>query len=381
MMRIVLPTGIFPPDIGGPASYVPRIAAALAARGHAVEVVTLADDPAAGGEFSFPVRRIRRGMARIPRMIRTVATIRQWARSADLIYANGLFIEAAIAAALARKPLVMKIVGDWAWERAYNQRATDLPPAEFNRARLSLRWELIKRLRTLVTRQAARIIVPSDFLKHLLGEWPVEEARIAVIHNALDPLPASVPPPGPPFRGFTLVTASRLIRLKNIAAIIRLVAARKDIRLVIIGTGPEGGNLRQIAMDAGASDRVIFTGDLDGARLRGWLEASHLFVLNSIHEGLPHVILECFQAGVPVLATAVGGVPELIRHGGNGWLIPPCDEEALRMAVDGLLADANLRKTLIAGGALRLRMAFTLDAMVTGTECILRAALEKGLTE
>jgi len=77
-LRIVLPAGIFPPDIGGPASYVPRIAEALVARGHSVEVIALADDPAVGGVFPFPVRRIRRGKLRIPRMSETIQAFADW---------------------------------------------------------------------------------------------------------------------------------------------------------------------------------------------------------------------------------------------------------------------------------------------------------------
>ncbi len=83
--------------------------------------MTLADNPRPREAFTFPVRRIRRGKTRLPRMMETILAVFQLARRSDLIYASGLFIEAAIAAALARKPLAMKVVGDWGWERARNQ--------------------------------------------------------------------------------------------------------------------------------------------------------------------------------------------------------------------------------------------------------------------
>ena len=139
-MRICLPTGIFPPDIGGPASYVPRIARALVERGHAVEVITLSDAPHDDAPYPFVVQRIPRGMARLPRMARTIARIAQAARRAEVVFANGLFIEAVLARGLVRRPLVMKVVGDWAWERATLNRQTadsleDLPDAAPETAR------------------------------------------------------------------------------------------------------------------------------------------------------------------------------------------------------------------------------------------------------
>jgi glycosyltransferase involved in cell wall biosynthesis len=102
------------------------------------------------------------------------------------------------------------------------------------------------------------------------------------------------------------------------------------------------------------------------------MEAADLFALVSVHEGLPHVILECFDAGLAVLATAVGGVPEIVTNGKNGWLIPPNDEAALRNAIDQLASDPALRRRLADGGRKSLIGRFTQDAMVKDTERVLR---------
>ncbi len=215
-LRIVIPTGIFPPDIGGPASYVPRIAEALAARGHSLEVVTLADNPKIAGAFAFPVRRIRRGKARIPRMVETIHAIFQLARRSDLIYANGLFIEAAIAAALARKPLAMKVVGDWAWERARNQGALSPTLEKFQAERQSPRWEVVKLLRSGVSRRAGLIIAPSRYLAGIISAWGVPGRKIETIYNAVEVLPDVPPAALPPFRGRTLITVARLVPWKGL---------------------------------------------------------------------------------------------------------------------------------------------------------------------
>jgi len=374
-LRIALPTGIFPPDIGGPASYVPRIADALVARGHTVEVVTLADDPRAGGTYPFPVTRIRRGAARIPRMIKTISAIAATARRADLIYANGLFIEAAAAAILARKPLVMKIVGDWAWERASNQRTGDRDMVDFQQRRQPLRFEMIKMLRSMVTRRADRIIVASRFFSGIVAGWGVSHRQLEVIPNALDPLPDIPAATLPPFHGHTLVVAARLIPLKKIDDLIRLLAMRKDLRLLIVGDGPERANLEDLTAEMKVQDRVVFAGSVPHRKVAGFLRAADALIVNSINETFSFSVLEGFAAGVPVVASAGGSIPELISDGVNGLLYPPDDLEALSRALTRLFSGSGTQASLIEGGRRTLQARFQWDPLVEQTEAVLSGVL------
>jgi glycosyltransferase involved in cell wall biosynthesis len=371
--RIVIPTGIFPPDVGGPASYVPRIAAALSARGHSVEVITLADDPAAAGTLSFPVKSIRRGKARIPRMIETIRAIRSSARKADLIYANGLFIEAAIAAALARKPLAMKVVGDWAWERARNQGERSPSVEEFQARRQSPRWEIIKGLRTAVTRRAKLVITPSRYLAGIVAAWGISSAKIKTIYNAVEELPDAPPVSLPSFAGRTLITVARLVPWKGIGALIEWISDRNDLRLLVVGDGPERSNLEALAGRCGAGARVIFTGSVSRPQVAGYLKASDVFVLNSEYEGLPHVVLEAFAAGIPVVTTSAGGTGELVKNGDNGLMIPPRRMDEMAKAVDRVFSDDSLRASLAANGLRTLDDRFRWETLVAETEAALSA--------
>jgi glycosyltransferase involved in cell wall biosynthesis len=376
-LRITLPTGIFPPDIGGPASYVPRIADALAARGHTVDVLTLADDPTGGGTYAFPVQRIRRGMPRIPRMIRTISAITASAQKADLIYANGLFIEAAIAAALARKPLVMKIVGDWAWERACN-RGEILPSVEeFQSHRQSPRSEAVKWLRTRVTRQADTVITPSRYLKAVVAGWGIPARKIEVVYNALETPPETDAARVAPFDGATLITVARLVAWKGIDGLLELIADRKDWRLLVIGDGPERGNLESLAARLGVSDRAIFTGGLPRRQVFAYMKTAEVFLLNSLYEGLPHIILEAFAAGIPVVASSAGGTKEVVEDGVNGALVPPGRKELLSAAVDRLVSEPDRKAALIEGGRRTLRDRFRWETLVAETEAVLKNAVRK----
>jgi glycosyltransferase involved in cell wall biosynthesis len=372
-LRIVLPAGIFPPDIGGPASYVPRIAEALVARGHSVVVVALADDPAAGGVFPFPVHRIRRRKLRIPRMIETIQSICGLAGAADLIYANGLFIEAAIAAVLTGKPLVMKVVGDWAWERARNQGVGSPTIEEFQARRQPLRWEMIKWLRTVVTRRADLVIAPSRYLAGIISGWGIPASKIKTIYNAVEVLPDTPPASLPPFPGRTLITVARLVQWKGIDALIEWLSTRSDLRLLVIGDGPERSNLESLAARSGAADRVVFTGNVSRQQVMAYLKASDLFVLNSDYEGLPHVLLEAYAAGVPVVATSVGGTDEVVENGHNGFVVPPRQMDRMAEAIDRLLSDDNLRAVVANNGRRTLHSRFRWETLVEQTEDALTA--------
>ena len=114
-MRVVVVSGIWPPDVGGPASHAPALAAALIEAGHEVEVVTTADSAPATGPY--PVRWVGRGR---PAPLRHLAVVRHVvgaARRADRVYATTMIRRAALGAALARRPLVVKLVADEAYER------------------------------------------------------------------------------------------------------------------------------------------------------------------------------------------------------------------------------------------------------------------------
>jgi glycosyltransferase involved in cell wall biosynthesis len=369
-MRICLPTGIFPPDIGGPASYVPRIVKALVERGHEVQVITLSDKPHDDTHYPFIVQRIPRGMARLPRMAKTIARIARAERRAEVVYANGLFIEAVLARGLVRRPLVLKVVGDWAWERATLNRQTEDGLEDFQTRRQRPRVEAVKRLRAWVTRKAQHVIVPSQYLADIVCGWGVARERVTVIYNAPD-LAAARDTPLPQFDGSTIVTIGRLIPLKRIDSILRAIASLPRTRLVVAGDGPSRDGLEREAADLGLQSRAIFVGTVSREAVAGLLQRSDLLVLNSTHEGLPHVVLEAFAAGTPVLATRVGGTPEAVAHGVSGWLIPSGDEAELGRAIRLLLEDSALRDRLREGGQRMLTQRFRWETLVEQTLAVL----------
>lgn len=154
-----------------------------------------------------------------------------------------------------------------------------------------------------------------------------------------------------------ILTVGRMARHKDhamlMAALGLLARAGHQFTAEIIGDGALYEFVRDRARSEGISERVVFRGTLPhDAVLREYARAD-IFVLSSRSEGCPNVVLEAMAQGVPVVATAVGGVPELVEHEASGLLVPPRDPKAFADALGRLVADAELRAVM--GNAARSR--------------------------
>jgi glycosyltransferase involved in cell wall biosynthesis len=339
-VKILLTTGIFPPDIGGPATYVPFMAEALVQNGHDVTVVCLADDPKGSpGHYPFRLVRLPRREPWPARLARTVLCLTREGRGADVVFGNGLLLEVGLATALLRVPLVLKVVGDWAWERATNARATSRGFEEFQLRGDRRRRRWAGWLRSLMVRRGRAVIVPSEYLARWVAGWKVAPERIHVVHNAYLPEDAPEIAARPLATSRIIVSVGRLVPWKRVDQLIEIVAAHPSIGLAIVGDGPERGRLEALVSALGVRGRVRFTGCLERPATLALISVADLFVLNSTYEGLPHVVLEALGLGVPVLATAVGGTPEVVEHGVNGILVSPEDRAGLEAAIVETLND------------------------------------------
>jgi glycosyltransferase involved in cell wall biosynthesis len=378
-MRLLIVTGIFPPDRGGPASYVPRIGAALARRGHRVEVICLSDrrdhDDTA---YPFRLHRIPRDLFWPLRVALTVLTIWRAAWRHDLVYVNGLGAESALAALLAGKRTVHKIVGDYAWERAVGRSWFGGTLDEYQVAPKRFAHRALDFIRTVPLRFAKQIIVPSRYLRRIVSGWGIPEKKIRTIFNAVARIDSASGSPAslPTWSGRTLMTACRLVPWKGVDALIRLLPELPQTRLVIAGDGHLRAEFVALVWKIGVADRVVFLGDVPQPKVREYLEQSDAFVLNSSYEGLPHVVLEAMSAGTPVIATDAGGTGEVVEDGATGLLVPVGDGAALKGAIERLWRNPALARQLAAEATARLRAQFDFDAMVDATEGVLRAAID-----
>lgn len=176
-----------------------------------------------------------------------------------------------------------------------------------------------------------------------------------------------------------LMTAGRLHRQKGYDVLLQaLSVVRKSfsgVKLLILGEGEEEKSLKKLAHSLELNERVLFLGlrsDVD--RL---LQCSELFVLSSRWEGFPNVLLEAMAAGKPVVATAVGGVQELVVDQVTGMLVPPQDEAALAGAITLLLSDKKRALAMGTAGRERALHRFSMDAMLSKTEALYHKLLAR----
>jgi glycosyltransferase involved in cell wall biosynthesis len=375
-LHVLIVTGIFPPDIGGPATYVPAMATALVTRGNRVTVVTLSETVEDEGKLHpFRVVRLRRGLFKPYRVLRTIAALIRNGWGADVIFANGLFPEAILANIFLRKPLAQKWVSDWAWERATNQGWVSSSFEDFQRRRLGFKVEFFKLLRSFCARAADAVIVPSRYLGRAVADWGVTQEKIVTIYNTVET--DSVSPVTIPFSTeLKLVTVGRLIAMKRIDHIIRAIRDLQNLGLVIVGDGPEQERLKALVREQGLVDRIYFAGQKTKQETLSLMAACDIFVLHSTHEGLPHTVLEAMSLGMPVVATAVGGTPELVCDGENGRLISSHSENGLSETLRHLLSSPSERARLAQGGKRTLER-FRPSTMIEKTEAVLRCLCQQ----
>jgi glycosyltransferase involved in cell wall biosynthesis len=364
-MRVVFLTGIWPPDVGGPATHGPDFAAFLRDRGHDVRVVTMGDSEPT--ERPVPVSTIARGRPFVVRYPLVAATGFRLARRADLVYATATY--AAAAAASTRRPLVAKLVSDPAYERARRYGVFTGSLEDFQRAS-GPAVSTLKRLRTASLGRARRIVVPSRYLADIAAEWGLDTSRIEVLVNPAPP-PQTVEPetlePG------TLVFVGRLTEQKGLPVLLEAMRRVERAKLVLVGDGPEHDSLTALTAQLGLDDRVRFVGSQPRERVLRYLSGATAAVLSSSWENLPHSAVEALAVGTPVVSTAVGGVPEVVHDRENGLLVPPEDPAALAGAIGEVLGDDALRARLAAAAQPSVA-AIGRDEVYERLEAILRDA-------
>lgn len=368
-MKLVLATPVYPPEIGGPATYVKELAERLKHE-HQICIVAYAST-----SEKVPGTTLITVSKRRPLPVRLVVYLFKLfaaTKGADVLYvqngvASGL---PAVLVGLSRGvPVVIKFVGDEAWERATHLRQTSQMLEEFlEHPRASLKIRMIMRLQGFVLRRAHRITTPSAYLARVVEHtYHVPAARIIVNYNAAEktpfvPIEASVVP-------HQIAVTARLVEWKGIDGIIEAIQLLKkrfpDIRLMIAGDGPEEKHLKEITHTLGVSDHVVFLGRISRAETWHLRKTSHLYVLNSTYEGLPHTVLTSFAACIPVIATDISGTNEAVLHEKTGLLVPPHDTKALSHAIERLFGDKKLCERLVEGGSVILEEKFSWRAHLT----------------
>jgi glycosyltransferase involved in cell wall biosynthesis len=344
-MNILITVGIFPPDIGGPASFVPKIAKHLINMDNKVKIICLADEENLLLEDELDVLRIRRSTYLPIRWFKTISLIIKHGRKSDILFVNGLGVEAAIANLYLRKKIIRKIVGDPVWERFYNKKRTSETFDDFQNLKHNLNVRIQKLIRNWSISSSEVVITPSDHLKEFINRTN-PKTEVLKINNGIEI--TEFKRSKTPLHEFNILINSRLVVQKNIHLVIEAMGSIKnlDINLKIIGEGGEFERLENIITDLKIQNRVKMIGKVENNLISEFLKTSNLFIQASDYEGLPHSILEAINYEVPILSTEVGGCKDLLDNGDRGFIISsPQNKQQIAEKIDYIYENYDIALT------------------------------------
>ena len=233
----------------------------------------------------------------------------------------------------------------------------------------------------LFAHRARRIIAISDAVRDFLVRVGHPREKLLTIHYGLDELPQTPSERTPAELGIAPTTPlvlaiGRLIAQKDHATLLhafaRTHAEHDRAVLAILGGGPLEEETRALVRQLGLDDAVVLTGRL---AIRDWLERANLFVHTSRWEGFGIVLLEAMLAGLPIVATRVSAVPEVVADGETGIVVEPGDATAVSAGMSMLLADPARADALGLAGLNRARTLFSVERMTEATAAVYDAAI------
>jgi glycogen(starch) synthase len=358
-MNILHISSNYPPDIGGPASSVPYLSRELIARGHNAYVLTK-DSPGCSPyavEDGVPVYRSRRvpgnfynPMVAFTKSLAMGVKARGIIKKHDiqLIHSHDINVSAIagiIGSKLKKVKKITKFPGDLALEtillREGHGRSLDELLDQGD-----ARVRVLEAFQRKICDRYDRILVPSRYMKDALTKYTgVDPGKIDIVYNGIT-VYRYPETEIKALRGrllgrdrYLVINASRMVPWKGLEYLIEAFkAVPREVRLILIGSGPSRKALERKIRGL----NVIFLDKVPHWEIQKYLRASDMFVLPSLYEPSALALLDCLATQTPVIATNVGGTPELITHEKTGLLINPREPQAISDSIIRLLGDEGL---------------------------------------
>lgn len=400
-MRILITTGIFPPDIGGPATQLDALIKEILAREPDCKITVLTFGEK-GGNYPYEVIKISKKNSKILRSFFYFTKTFFLGLQNDTIYAWDLytagFSSYLVKKILFRKKLIIRFVGDSAWETYFNKISIlkskfqnyDFDDIlKFQEKKYGFAIEFRKWLRKKILMSADIAVVPSEFMKKVAVKIGIAENKIKIIYNSVDFLfdekgKRELENINKDLRrkdlnfkenGIYLVSVSRLVKWKGQECLIEimpeLIKKYENIFLFIIGDGQEFKNLKSKILNLKLEENVFLMGKLEHKNVFKYLKCADIFLLNTFYEGLSHTMLEAMQVGVPIIASNVCSNPELIKNGKNGFLTEYNNKKEIMNAVYAIVESPELKQKFSEESKKRLEN-FNFEDLVEKTIDILK---------
>ncbi len=376
--KIILAGEIFPPEIGGPATYTYRLAEYLLKQSYPLKIICYSNTPSREkikqNLFKNKIIRVNQHLFLPVKYLVYFVKLLNISLGVDVIYAQGPVssgLPALLVSKILRKRLVVKIVGDYCWEQAQLSGATrkDIDDwqssKEFNHPHLlvNLKLRLLNLVQRVVVCGAHQLIVPSHYLKKIVVGWGASPYRVEVIYNSVE---LQEPPrlemeeakEAIGVKGDIIITGGRFTPWKGFDMLItimpELLKINPHFKLVIFGSGPQAKQLKQLVKKLNLNECVVFVGQIKHHQLYKYFYAACLFVLNSGYEGLSHTILDAMYYQLPIIVSNKGGNPELIQDDYNGLLVDYNNKDSWIKAIKRIWQDKKTRQRLSSNPLIKL---------------------------
>ncbi len=390
-MKLLIATGIYPPDIGGPATILKALADSLIGLGISVKIITYSEKTEVVKDNEIKIYKINKKRFFLRRYFRYLYRFSKLAKWADLVYVTDTY-SVGYFAYLLKKFLnikyIVRFAGDSAWEMSVANGWTNDYIVDFQKKIYSKKIEKLKNRRKKILLNANKVIAVSNFLADIAEAIGVAKDKIEVIYNSIDfledPINLVRKTENIKFKygrnAKIIVTACRLTPWKGVAGIIKILPELKNrignVNLLVLGDGQELENLKSSAFNSGVKDEVIFLGKIKHQDIISYFKAADLFILNTNYEGLSHTILEAMKSEVPIITTNIGGNPEVITDGKEGMLINYDDQKGMFDSAVKILSDKQFSESLTNQAKEKLKVFNWKDGMEKTLELLKKVSNE-----
>lgn len=380
--KLLILTPIFPPAIGGPATYTAELAGQLK-NDYDITIICFSDGAVTTSDTHpleiprvkiIPLKIGQRKQSLIESLLGTIKRqyslfkiLKTQIPKTDCVYIQQPMVMGVLGTIMSRyynKRCLLKFVGDEAWENAFGRHKNQKNLPEFlQQPDADIKTRLLISVQKFVFKKVDTIIVPSRFLKNILTEfYQISPSKIEIIHNAVDTSnhsPKKLKKSQKDLR--KVLTIGRLVSWKNIAPIIESLSLlqKKNLELHIIGIGPEHKRLQKLAAQKNLLNQIKFRNRLSHEMVIQELQSADLFILNSLYEGLPHVIIEAMLCNCPVIASAIPGTDEIAINKQTALTCDPKNPHDLAAKIEQILTDPDLSDRLAQNAGLFIKANFS----------------------
>jgi glycosyltransferase involved in cell wall biosynthesis len=361
-MKILIATGIYPPDIGGPATYSKLLFDELPRRGINASVLSF-------GEV--------RSLPKILRHIAYFLKLIKYGKGCDIVLAQdpvSVGLPSLFYCKIFRKKLFVRVAGDYAWEQSCQRFGVTDDIDSFQKNKYGFKVETLRMIQSLVVRKSDKTITPSLYFKRLVSSWNKNDKnRVVTIYNGISlDIHREEKEVARKFLNLSMseviiISAGRLVPWKGFELLIEIIGDMagdiSGLKLVILGDGPDRQRLEKKVIDLGLQDKIIMPGMVSREIMFHYLCAGNVFVLNTSFESFSFQIVEAMAVGLPVIATKVGNLDEIISDGNDGILIPYNSREEIKVAILKVLKKSEFRENLSKCAVIKARN-FSIDRTV-----------------